>query len=56
MLLGTLQREDDARRHTPGGNRGRKESNEDADNNKTNLLTSRLVSEQVHHVAPFPAA
>ena len=35
-----LQREDNARRHTPGENRGRKESNSgDANNDKTKLLT-----------------
>lgn len=53
-----MQREDDARRHTPGENRGRKESNlGDAENTIKKLLTSpRIVSEQVHQVAPLPAA
>jgi hypothetical protein len=58
VLRDILQREGNARRHTPGENRGRKESNSgDADNNKTKLLTLlSSESEQVHQVAPFPAA
>ena len=40
VLRDILQREDNARRHTPGENRGRKESNSgDADNNRTKPLT-----------------